>query len=458
MSESTFFLAQNGQQVQQGDFATLGTTSGLADDRALSDLLRLVPYSGTVAKAVLPYRYKNITGDATVTPGTGGVTINPFRAIVGSRTAVGTDALASWRDIRSAVFVGGATSLTKAQGLANGPGTPGEYRWDLVYAAVSPDTNGATVSRLVKDPTTKVVAAQTVSTTKSTTCTIGVVQGAASATPAFPTITADSGGTYYIPLAYVLIANGFGLSSVVSPADIYDIAPVVHGGAALGQTTIQPADGQYLETGPVQTGPMAWTIGAAGRSPVYMPPSMTGGTSLLIAMDLTPSSGAAWSHPTGSVIDSRDWRYRMFKWTAYVQNYAIGSGFAFSTVAGSGRVTPNARVENYTPATVKTTAPVAGFGQSFVDDSSGGNSTLGDDFNPANLPVAANQSVVVALTNANLSTLVSGVSPFEDTNATVSIYCDRADSGKLKLSVHGSPRCRIFIWLECTAPFPNPGY
>ncbi len=114
MAEPQFQLVDNGQEVQQADFDLLGQTSGLADDRVLAEFLRFPPYTGTVVKAIYPYGTSTSASAATVSaPGTasGSVLINPFRAIVGSRTAAATDALKSWRDVRSGVLVGGGGSI-----------------------------------------------------------------------------------------------------------------------------------------------------------------------------------------------------------------------------------------------------------------------------------------------------------------------------------------------------------
>ncbi len=131
----------------------------------LAEALRLAPNQGAVSRAIFPYGWSG-DNSGTVTPTTaadGSVYIAPFRAVIGSRTNVSTDGLKSWRDIRSAVFVAGAdpttptpvTALAVKQALA--ANSSGLDRWDLIYAAVTPDANANSVQRAVKNPNTGTV-------------------------------------------------------------------------------------------------------------------------------------------------------------------------------------------------------------------------------------------------------------------------------------------------------------
>src|ERR1700728_290119 len=132
MAEPIYQHELDGQEVEQEDINLLGTTSGLADDRVLAELLRLAPFDGTnTAKAILPYALR--AGDsATVVPNgaTGSVRVLPFRAIIGSRTTIATDPLAAWRDIRSSVYAQttGGGAFGAAAVFAPNPGLTS--RWD----------------------------------------------------------------------------------------------------------------------------------------------------------------------------------------------------------------------------------------------------------------------------------------------------------------------------------------
>jgi hypothetical protein len=319
--ESQFQLASNGQQLQQQDVNSLGEAAALVDDRVFAELFRMAPYNGsTVSRGIMPYRHAGTGEVATVAPNgaSGTVLVSPFRALVGSRTAVGTDSKKNWRDIRSSIFLGSTTALTQAVSIAaNASGNP---RWDLVYAAVAVDANGPTVTRKVKDPTTKVISSQSVVTTKVTSVTVAVSAGTAAASPTPPATPADSGSTYYIPLAYVRVPNGFGASSTVATTDIADIAPHLSLSTATGGTSLRPATANKT---PTTAQLQSW--GATGSRPAtVMPASMVGSESILIAVDMSTA--------TDTVVDTGDWRNRVTRFMTVTR--ATGADFAWKTGSG----------------------------------------------------------------------------------------------------------------------------
>ena len=442
-------LTLNGQEIQTADINAISKAASLADDRVLSELLRLAPYNGsTYAKAILPYT-TSVGQGVTVVPGTGGVTISPFRAVVGSRTAVGSGPSDNWQDIRSAVYTG-LTTLAATQAItANGTGFP---RWDLIYVAVASDALGASVTRYVKTPATKVVAATSVVGTLTTTATIGVQPGTASATPAFPTLPSDTGATIYIPLAFVRVINGFSGATVLNNKDVIEVAPVTSLSRATSAVGMRPADQQYLVNGAGTSGAgtsptngiNAWTSTTNTRPGVYMPPSMCGGDELLIAIDVCDASSVNWSHQNSALVDgSRDWRRRLFQWMSVV-GAAAGSSGATSQFPWNGSTNPQLfSMFGVLPgfaSSVNFPAFASGLGAS--TPISGGNPNI------ATVSATGAAATATAGTGANIATnaMVSGTSVF--------LYVDNA-TGNLRVGISGFPLCSVFFWLKATAPYAN---
>lgn len=413
--ERVFSLTYNGQQVQQQDFTDIGQY-GLMDDRVFAELFRMTPYDGaTVAKGILP---NGGTSALVASNGaTGTVLVQPFRALVGSRTAEGTSAKDNWRDIRSTIFVGSSTSLTLAVSIgANSSGNP---RWDLVYAAVSVDANDTTTTRKVKDPTTKVVSTQTVSTNKVTNVTLGVTAGTAAASPTWPSAPTDSGSTYYIPLAYVRVPNGFGASSTVGAGNIAVVANCISVSPVLGGSSLKPATTLNDLTSAQQ---QAW--GSSGNRPdQFLPSTACGYESLFILLDLY--SGTP-SHASGGLLDdSRDWRNRFVRYTAVAQNGVGGSVFSSNIKSSDAtRRFPQATVEGK------------------YAQGSNGYTWTGLGSTHYNTPYAA-----ITLYGDNTAPHYS-MNP----GSVINIQADPSD-GYLYVSYTGSPGVVVAIWADFTTPY-----
>lgn len=400
--EQQFKLQYNGQQVIQDDLNLLGETSALADDRVFAELFRMAPFDGTtVRRGILPAGYSGSHSLALVAPNgaSASVVVNPFRSFVGSRATAAVGPVANWRDIRSTLAVG-TTGLAQTKSFA--PNSSGNPRWDLVYAAVSVDADTATVERKVKDPDTSAITATNVVTRIATTVALGVVQGTAAASPNQPAPPADASGTYYIPLAYVRIPNGFNATSTVLASDIATVAPCISLSRTTGASTLSIPDCAYnLTAAQIQ----AW--GATGTRPArFMPSTLQGAESLFVYLDLTNASSANWSHASTSVIDSRNWRRRFTKWMATTSN-------------GSG-------LPNWWNGTASNVVR-EGFGNS--------------------LSFSGGRAGVAGVTSDDIDMA---------TGSDVSLYVDDADGGKLKLGVSTTPPLRaLFFWIEFSAPFDN---
>ncbi len=449
--EARYQHTVNGQSVLQADLNTLGEAASLADDRVFAELLRMTPYDGaTVSRGILPY-----ASGATVAANgaSGSVKVNPFRAFVGSRTAVASDAKKNWRDVRSAIVVGTATL---EQTVAIGANASGNPRWDLIYAAVAVDANSASVTRKVKDATTKAIAGASLVTTLETTATLGVTAGTPGASPAFPATPSDSGGTYYVPIAYVRVPNGFGAASTVTNKDIDTIAKVLAVAQAAGGSTLRPANQQHAVGGTAISGAgtstvngaLKWGATANTRPALFLPPSMSGGESRIIAIDVGNASNANWSHQDGAIVDdSVDWRNRVFKWMASVGpgSSSFAGKFPWLSSAGVNLVSPTApsaggvaQMAGYA-ADANHPAFALGMGDSF---------TTGTGRAVAQVSASGAAAAATPATGYNIPTnaMASG--------GTVYLYVD-ASTGALKVSINAGPLASLIFWLDATAPFEN---
>src|ERR1700722_19360525 len=94
MGEPLVYPTQDGQEVEVNDLQNLGTVAGLSDDRVFAELVRLQPFNGNIYKGIIPFGFRGAQGvpspGGTVqSSGTnnGSITVNPFRAIIGTRNA-----------------------------------------------------------------------------------------------------------------------------------------------------------------------------------------------------------------------------------------------------------------------------------------------------------------------------------------------------------------------------------
>lgn len=419
--ESQYQHTTNGQAVYEADLNLLGENGALADDRVFAELLRMTPLGidggASVTKGVMPFKVNVHLGLAAlpqclVQAGTGGVTVHPFRAFVGSRAVVASGAKANWRDIRSAIMLGSTTALDTAVALDATAG--GVQRIDMVYAAVTVDANDTGVVRKVKDPVTGQITTATVTATKSTTVTLGVVKGADNVT-ALPSIPSDAGGTYYIPLAYVHVPASFSGATAVAPENVWEVAPPVSLAESSGASSLRVANGNWDHNGTVQTrAPFVF----AGRTPAAMPSVASGSTARLIAVDL---HSATKSHNSGDIVDfSVDWRCRVFK--VYASGIASGSSPDFPwRTTGANHVPSHAASKAWD------------MGQSFTSDTT--------------LPSGATGAAVCVFDNTSLPAIAGG--------ASVALYVDAAD-GNLRVDYSGTaPACKLFFWVEASAQMGN---
>jgi len=430
-------LAVNGQAVYQADFNTMGESAGLADDRVFAELVRLAPYNGAVVKGIIPFSNNTITGtlQQTVSPNssTGSVLVRPFRAFVGSRTSVSSNPLKNWRDIRSGVFAQSSDGVNlgyKAPITANSSGNP---RWDLVYASVVPDAPGDSAPRKIKDPSSQAISSSSQVLNLVCAVTVAVAAGTPGASPNLPATPSDGGGAYIIPLAYVRVPNGFGGSSAVQNVDILDAQPTVTGCPPMG-IAMRPANSLYTAGGSTLTNARVQTWGSAGTRPSsFLPPDMTGGESLIVPLDLTDASQSNWSHADGVVVDnSRDWRWRFFRWSLYMQTgvkLASDSNGSFD----SASVPCGGKTDVSDPDKM-----MVGLGQSFTRDSAIVTS-ISSDPDPYH--------TVAYVDQASDASLPSG--------SGFGLFVRWTDGALVFKSLTNSPLRSVFIWVDASAPMAN---
>ena len=449
MAEKQQQMLQNGQELQTSDVNRLGETSGLADDRVVADLLRLNLNLGAgVAKAILPYGWNNdITSTVQPTGGNDGtVLIAPFRADIGSRTTyaggVTVDGLKAWRDIRSVVFSGGqdpttvtpATNIVAFQLIA--ANASGQARWDLVYAIVTPDATALSVNRAVKTPGQSQVTNNPTVTVLGTKAAIGYLQGTPSASPALPATPADSASSFNIPLAYVLVPNGFNALWPVKPWMILPMGSPgasalskAYGGANLTVTNEQTQSATALASWANTTNSTS-----SGRPGWILPPEHRGREDALVRIDVTTNGSTnGWSHVNGGLVDnSRDWRRRIFKSLIFAESGGTAH-FAWDYGVNTTLVVPSWATNTSTDEAIAGKV-VPRFGQSFVADA-------------ANLPGGGPPGggyTVFFVSSTSLTQVGAGIGIYIDTNGVMRVYINGTSNA-----------CKLFAWVEACGPMPG---
>ncbi len=426
MSEKRYFIAANGQEVQEADLELLGTESAFADDRVLFELLRTLPGSATPQKLIVPYGvsgWASSTTKALVGPSgaDGKVVIQPFRGIVGSTTLAASSPLEALHSLRSGYALG-TTTLSQTKTLA--ANSSGSTRWDLIYATVTPDVNAAGVTRYKKDTTTEVVSSSSVATYTTCTVVINVQAGTPAAPPLYPALPADGGGAYNIPLAMVRVPNGFGAASTVARTDIHEHAPCALQSTATGAKNMQPASSNYSTTGAAEAN-QDWN-NLTLRGGAYLPATMVGSESRVI---LLQRGLAPLSHVDGDVVDdSIDWRNRYFRASVL----ALSGSTTATAFASDRNVTGTVPAGSAAQAT-QGTHTYQTFGQSFVDD------------NANTIAYGTSNGTAFYVT----STLVSQLGA-----SSVAIHVRNTD-GALVLKLSGSNTFQMIIWLEASGPYRN---
>lgn len=438
--ETKYQVQENGQEVRTTDIASMSTNAARADDRVLWELFRLVPYnSGGPTKYVWTYgadtwaaqNGDNSTALVHPDPAAGRLRVRAFRAAVSSTDL--SSNIERVRGIRSGYLLPGTTSGWTTQSLsANASGDP---RWTLLYAALTPDTNGDTATVVKQDVSSGTISAVSVVLNTKTTVTLGTVDGTAAASPTYPAIPADAAGVYYIPLAYILIPAGFSVATILDPEAIYEVAPVITLNTATGGASVRPANQQWAEGGTVDVNQSGSDAAASTFRPgAYLPSTMVGEEvrRILIQNHLAPLS-----HADGDVVDdSCDWRFRFFEWSAFAKTgNTAAAGFASDRRTTGTSPVPSAWNSEYGVSTIM------GMGQSFVDDTGVG----------AVFAVADGNGVAAILKGGT-----SGASAIGGATDIIMLYVRNTD-GALIVKYNGTPDAQVYVTLRASAPYSNFG-
>lgn len=431
--EQQYQAAQNGVSFQTTDANNIGLTAAVADDRTLDELFRFIPFNGTQpGKYILPSGYAGAgagasaasgTNQPTVVPATGSVNVFPFRAIIASQTLVATSGLENYRGARSGIAVGAAALAQNVTFANNASGNP---RWDLVYAAVNVAAVVPSATRFVKSPTTGAISSVSVNPGIQTTVTLAVVAGTPGATPAYPSLPADAGNTWNVPLAFVRIANGFTGATVLGVNDVEDIAPALPLSPTNGSMTARPVQYVSLSSGSAaallnqSTGTEKWA--ASGNRPgTYMPPTMMGGETLFIPFRFVTINTV----PTNAIttIDtSVDWRGRLFRVEVFT---STNPNFPWDPASGNST---NGPFTSLPPAAGKSTV------------------IFGSSAGTADGSFAAGTFTIAQMQQATLTNMA----------ATSHVDLLVNSSGALQVNVSStSPAVLMFVYLTASGPYIN---
>lgn len=446
--EPTLNLQYNGQSCQSTDLNSMGDSAGHADDRTLQELLRMREYDAVRAsRAIMPYGTEvQGSGGAliqgTVVPGTGGVYVFPFRAVIGSRAvAVAGDAASAktaYRDIRTAVYAGSSTLQPEAALIPITNGGGGNV-CVLVYAKVSIDVAVTSTTRKVKDTTARTISVASVNPLLTTKVTILTTQGTANdasghfipgeTSSGSAGLPADSGTDWYIPLAYVRAVAGAGAGTVYTSADIVNIAPSVQ---VSGGRTCQHNHVSFIPAGnptaaivtqTSATSPYFWASGAGAKAKGVMS-SLSGGGELWAAVDLTTG---ALDVSSGMVIDrTRDYRNRLFD-IKVVAGLAT-AGYVFPWTLPS----TNTLTTNVTPSRGAIQNQLGVDTQMFTTSSM--------------CEVAAGVRSILKIVPANMSNLAAAT--------TVELRVD-STTGELTIFFTGAPNVPLFFWIKFSGQMEN---
>jgi hypothetical protein len=428
----------NGRELGVADWNVAATYLSVAVDYLIAELFRPAPFNASGSgpfKGVVPYGFYGSNG---VDPQNAGIVrptglssptleVYPFRAIIGSLfgppSAAPSDA---WRGIRSVMCANhvpglGLDTIAFPVDIA---ATVANNRIDLVYAQVSLSTTTSSETRYERDPSTGVVTHPTVTTQLDDTFNILVQTGVEGASPALPSLPADGGDSYYIPLAYVHLVHPF-FGTMSSGSTILEVAPVIPIARGNGVASLQPGNKQYDPAGAMLTAtPFALT-----RPETYIPPTMFGSESRVFAFrwDSTPKSPAV--NTTVTIDDTVDWRKRLFKWHVYGAHNAGAAKMAWAILAtGSTTNIPS----SIPPGGIGVNYQI-GMGQSFATDLAG---------------IGLGTGCGACVFGSGASNALTAVS------TPVIIWVDTTD-GFLKLTTGGDPGANVFVWLEASGPFPN---
>lgn len=294
-------LAVDGEKLVKEDVDDGWKLAGTVGDKVLAQLAQVAVASGSRTGWVVPVE----DGPIVVSDGaTGKVKVKPFAMYRSPLTGETT------RDLMSAFYAGSSESVPTPVPSS------GNHRWDLLYAVIS-ETDAVSESRLVEDPATEVISAQTINTRHRSQVTLAWVQGTVAATatdpyPAanWPALPAPASGQAHVPLAYVHVEYDATPATVnYTVHKIAPVAPVARINPQTGAVSTNGAGLAFINSSPVvansidaktiatTTGANQWPRALGGNRPKAFIEQPNGQRSLWIHFDLVGASlvTAAWS-------------------------------------------------------------------------------------------------------------------------------------------------------------------
>lgn len=342
--ETSFGHIVDGQEILHADINLLSDNGAYADDRVLAELLRLAPLDSTYQvlrdRVITNYGFEEVWQEGgLISPGPSGsasLLIRPFRAIVGSETAVGTDAKENWRGIASGYFIPSGSREHQVTIDASA----GNNRWDIVYATLSVDATLLSENRYVKD-TGGAVSQQNLAVRKHNPVTVSVLKGTEASSPSPPTLSPGGGGTYNIELARIMVPSTWTAASTMSKLQIVETAPVAMLSELMGGAGCRPVSG----IGDPDTLPLFSVAPPSTRPNSFLPSTMAGGFVRDLAMDWRSGAEFVAGGTLYTLDDRIDWRKRRFLWFASLEDtpqpyWAAGTASSSGTPgkAGYGKI------------------------------------------------------------------------------------------------------------------------
>ena len=311
-------LGADGAKLVKEDLEAGWSAAGTVDDIVRAQLSQILTEATNRSGYVVPEQ--DLGGLVQTNGATGQVVVKPFTAF---RSALTTG---TQQDLLSAYYAGSTETVTTPLPTA------GTHRWDLLYAIIS-EIDTTSESRLVENPSTEVIAAQTVNTRHKSQVTLAWVLGTSTATgttpyPAasFPALPTPSAGQAVVPLAYIHVSYSatpstvtYGVNAIINDPAAAKLNPLNGatsvGSAGLVQVSSTPAYSRLGDVKGLVTGSGSpWTTGAGNRPGYFLEPVL-GETKVYLLLDFRGggSIGSSWAVINTPIIDPADSTSAIFR-------------------------------------------------------------------------------------------------------------------------------------------------
>lgn len=311
-------LGADGAKLVKEDLEAGWSAAGTVDDIVRAQLAQILTEATNRSGYVVPEQ--DLGGLVQTNGATGQVLVKPFTAFRSGLTT-GTQ-----QDLLSAYYAGSTETVPTPLP------TVGNHRWDLLYAIIA-EQDTTSESRLVENPSTEVIAAQTVNTRHKSVVTLAWVQGTSASTGTtpyaaanFPALPTPSAGQAVIPLAYIHVSYSatpstvtYGVNAIINDPTAAKLNPLNGatsvGSAGLVQVSSTPAYSRLGDVKGLVTGSGSpWTTGAGNRPGYFLEPVL-GETKVYLLLDFRGggSIGSSWAVINTPIIDPADSTSAIFR-------------------------------------------------------------------------------------------------------------------------------------------------